>query len=248
MATTSVVSAFRVLEGVARLQPVGLSELAREVELPKSTVQRCLLTLQEVGWAESSTSAPTRWSMTLRALSVIGGFGARESLRDIAVPVMNELQLSTTETVHLAAPDGDVLVLLERLDTSHQLRAFLPLGARIPLHASATGLAFLSAWDQAQVDRYLGGALEVRTDDTLVDPHDIRAELARIRERGYSINVGGLTTHISSVGAPILDRTGAPVAAVSISGPSTRIEPGRFPDLGAQVASAAARITQRLRA
>ncbi|WP_229051397.1 IclR family transcriptional regulator [Aeromicrobium sp. Leaf350] len=246
MATTSVVSAFRVLEGVARRQPVGLSELAREVDLPKSTVQRCLLTLQEIGWADSSAQSPTRWSMTLRALSVCGGAGTRDSLRDAALPVMNELQLATTETVHLAAPDGDVLVLLERLDTSHQLRAFLALGARIPLHASATGLAFLSAWDRAQVDRYLGGALEVRTGDTLVDPDEIRAELARIRERGYSINVGGLTSHISSVGAPIRDRTGAPVGAVSISGPSTRIEPGRFPELGPQVAAAAARISKVL--
>ncbi|MCK5892457.1 MAG: IclR family transcriptional regulator [Aeromicrobium sp.] len=248
MATTSVVSAFRVLEGVARLQPVGLSELAREVELPKSTVQRCLLTLQEVGWAESSSSAPTRWSMTLRALSVTGGMGARESLRDVAVPVMHELQLSTTETIHLVAPDGDELVLLERLDTAHSLRAFLPLGERIPLHASATGLAFLSACDAGRIDRYLDGPLVPRTPDSLTDPDRIRDELAHIRERGWSVNVGGLSSGISSLGAPVLDHTGSPVAAVSISGPSSRIEPSRFDDLGAQVAQAAARITQRLRA
>ncbi|GAA1726729.1 IclR family transcriptional regulator [Aeromicrobium alkaliterrae] len=247
MATTSVVSAFRVLEGVAELQPIGLSELARAVDLPKSTVQRCLLTLQEVGWVESSAAAPTRWGMTLRALSVCGGVGLRESLREVALPVMNDLQLATTETVHLAAPDGDVLVLLERLDTSHRLRAFLALGERIPLHTSATGLAYLSACTPEYVADYLAGPLEQRTPDSMKDPAAIRAELAVIRERGYSVNVGGLSSGISSLGAPVLDRTGAPVAAVSVSGPSSRLEPSRFDDLGPRVADAAARITRLLR-
>ena len=245
MATNSVVSAFAVLEGVARLQPIGLSELAREVGLPKSTVQRCLLTLQEVGWTESSTTTPTRWSMTLRALSVCGSAGTRESLRDLALPAMNELQLATTETIHLAAPDGDELVLLERLDTSHRLRAFLPLGERIPLHASATGLAFLSAWDDPRVDAYLARPLEPRTPDSLVDPAAVRAEVERVRERGYSVNVGGLSTGISSLGAPLVGRDG-PVGAISISGPSSRIEATRFAELGEQVTAAAARVSRLL--
>jgi DNA-binding IclR family transcriptional regulator len=246
MATTSVVSAFQVLEGVARLQPIGLSELARAVELPKSTVQRCLLTLREIGWVESSTTSPTRWNMTLRAFSVCGGAGTRESLRDAALPVMNDLQLATTETVHLAAPDGDVLVLIERLDTAHRLRAFLPLGERIPLHASATGLAFLSACSAERVDAYLDGPLEPRTPDSLVAPDAIRAELDAIRQRGHSVNVGGLSTGISSLGAPVVDRSGTPVGALSVSGPSSRIEPSRFDELGPQVAAAAARISRLL--
>ena len=60
MATNAVVSAFRVLEAVSTMQPVGLSDLARQVELPKSTVQRSLLTLAEVGWLRSTPTQPTR--------------------------------------------------------------------------------------------------------------------------------------------------------------------------------------------
>ena len=115
MTTASVVTAFSVLERVAEHQPVGLSELARAADLPKSTVQRCLLTLQEIGGVESSGAAPTRWSMSLRALSVCGSAGARESLRDLALPIMSDLQLVTTETVHLCAPDGDVLGFAEKI-------------------------------------------------------------------------------------------------------------------------------------
>ncbi|WP_375002596.1 IclR family transcriptional regulator [Aeromicrobium sp. CTD01-1L150] len=246
MTTTSVVSAFRVLEAVAEHQPVGLSELARAVELPKSTTQRCLLTLQEIGWLRGSDTSPTRWGLTFRALAVCGRGGGQESLRDVAVPVMNELQLATTETVHLAAPDGDHLVLVERIDTSHRLRAFLALGEYIALHASATGVAYLSACSDAQVEEYVSGPLEPQTPDTMTDAEQVWAAVRRVREIGYSTNVGGLSAGISSLGAPIVDSRGAPLAAVSASGPSSRMVPERFGDLGPMVAEAAERISREL--
>ncbi|GAA2556006.1 IclR family transcriptional regulator [Mycolicibacterium diernhoferi] len=245
MATESVVSAFRVLEAVAEAQPVGLSELARSVGLPKSTVQRNLLTLQEVGWLRPTETAPTRWQLTYRVVAIVGRAGG-ESLREAALPVMNELQLGTTETIHLAAADGDSLVLVERLDTPHRLRAFLPLGERIALHASATGLAYLSACGDEYLDKYLAGPLPAQTPDTLTDPGRIRAVVNEIRERGYSVNVGGLSHGISSLGAPIESASG-PVAAVSVSGPSSRITADRFDELGPQVREAAARISLALR-
>lgn len=245
LATESVVSAFRVLEAVAETQPVGLSELARTVGLPKSTVQRVLLTLQEVGWLRPTETTPTRWQLTYRAVAVVGRAGGGESLRDIAVPVMNDLQLATTETIHLAAPDGDSLVLVERLDTSHRLRAFLPLGERIALHASATGLAYLSACAQDYLDDYLARPLPAQTPDTITDPDRIRAVVDDVRERGYSMNVGGLSLGISSLGAPIVGPSGV-VAAMSVSGPSSRITEDRFDELGAQVRDAAARISRGL--
>ncbi|WP_395310771.1 IclR family transcriptional regulator [Mycobacterium sp. AMU20-3851] len=246
MATESVVSAFRVLEAVAESQPVGLSELARTVGLPKSTVQRILLTLQEVGWLRPTETTPTRWQLTYRVVAIVGRAGGGESLRDLALPVMNELQLGTTETIHLAAADGDSLVLVERLDTSHRLRAFLPLGERIALHASATGLAYLSACSTEYLDGYLAGPLPAQTPDTITDPDRIRAVVNEIRDRGYSVNVGGLSHGISSLGAPIESRSG-PVAALSVSGPSSRITADRFDELGAQVRDAAARISMALR-
>jgi IclR family acetate operon transcriptional repressor len=242
----SVVSAFRVLETVAEMQPVGLSDLAREVGLPKSSTQRALLTLAEIGWLRASEESPTRWGLTYRALRLSRNVDERSGLRAVALPVMNELQLATTETVHLTAPDGDALVLLERLDTPHPLRAFLPLGERVPLHASATGLAFLAASADEAVDHYLAGGLASRTPDTLTDAAEVRAAIATIRERGWSTNIGGLSTGISSVGAAITDRAGTPVGAVSLSGPSSRMVPERFDDLGPQVARAATRIGAEL--
>lgn len=244
--THSVVSAFRVLEAVAELQPVGLSELAREVDLPKSTTQRMLTTLAEIGWLRPSSQGPARWGLTYRALRLSRSVDGRSGLREVAMPRMSELQLATTETVHLAVPDGDALVLLERLDTSHRLRAFLALGTRIPFHASATGLAYLSALSDAELRERLSDELAPQTAATLVDPEAVRANVDEVRTRGWSINPGGLSEGITAVGAAILERTGQPVGAISVSGPSSRMTPDRFAELGAAVASAALRIGRAL--
>ncbi|MER7080668.1 transcriptional regulator, IclR family [Saccharopolyspora kobensis] len=243
--TNSVVSAFRVLEAVAEAQPVGLSEVARATELPKSTTQRCLLTLQDVGWIRPSDTTPVRWSISYHAIAVCGK-DSKESLREVALPVMSELQLATTETVHLCAPGRNDLVLIERLDTAHPLRAFLPLGARARLHSSATGLAFLAASTDQFIDTYLDGELVADTPDSLTDPALVREALHKTRADGFSRNTGGLSTGINSLGAALLNARNQPVGAISISGPSSRITPDRFDALGPMVREAAAQISTRL--
>ncbi|TCP47321.1 IclR family transcriptional regulator [Tamaricihabitans halophyticus] len=241
-ATNSVVNAFRVLECVAKMQPVGLSELSRAAGLPKSSVQRVLLTLHEIGWLRPSGSQPTRWSLTYRAFSV--GTQARDHqlFRETALPFLNELQLTTTETIHLAAADGQELVIIERLDTAHRLRAFLPLGSRIPLHASATGLAFLASSSPEFISDYLAGRLAAQTDRTITDPDVLRETIETVRLRGYSVNEEGLTDGITAIGAAIVNARGEPIGSVSVSGPSTRMTPEVFETFGAAVRETVGRI------
>ncbi|MEE1770839.1 IclR family transcriptional regulator [Streptomyces sp. JV185] len=246
MTTNSVVSAFRVLEAVAELQPAGLSELARTVDLPKSTVQRCLLTLHELGWLRPSTGRPTRWHLTYRAFAVGSQARDHQQVREAALPFLNELQLTTTETIHLCAPDGNELVLIERLDTAHPLRAFLPLGKRIPLHASATGLAFLAAGTKDFVDNLLADPLPAQALHTITDPGTLRRTLDETRSRGYSINNQGLSNGITAVGAAILDAQGQPVAAVSVSGPTSRITEDKHETYGRAVRDTAQKIHNAL--
>ncbi|MFP5071440.1 IclR family transcriptional regulator [Pseudonocardia nantongensis] len=244
MTTNSVLSAIRVLEVVGERQPVGLSGLARAVGLPKSTVQRCLLTLAEAGWTRVDETS--RWRLTYRAFAV--GNRAREGtpLREIALPVLHELQLATGETVHLAAPDGRDLVLIERLDTAHRLRAFLPLGHRIPMHASATGQAYLAAGTDADVEEYLAGPLEPSTRWTVTDPGALRSRISEVRSRGWSVNPEGLSEGIAAVGAAVLGADGGPAGALSVSGPTVRMTDEVFDAHGVAAADAAARISRDL--
>ncbi|MEB4615377.1 IclR family transcriptional regulator [Leucobacter sp. M11] len=250
MSTQSVVTAIRVLETVSEFQPIGLSELARRLEASKATVFRALTTLETLSWVVQGEGGGlgTDWSLTPHAYSVAVRGGAMRSLRDAALGPMSALQLKSTETVHLAVPDGDALVLAERIDTSHALRAFLALGSRVPLHASATGLAFLSASTDRVVERYLGGALERVSPRTITDPERLWDEIRIIRGRGFAINEEGMSEGITSVGAPIVNQSGVPMACVSISGPSSRVTPDRFVTAGEAVRATAKEIALRIEA
>jgi IclR family acetate operon transcriptional repressor len=227
-----VISAFRVLEAVAERQPVGLSELARAVELPKSTVQRCLLTLQGLGWLRPSATKPTRWNLTYRAFSVGSRARDQRQIRDVALPHLNELQLHTGETIHLTAPDGRELVLVERLDTAHPLRAFLPLGYRIAMHASASGLAYLAACPDDFVERYVAAGLEPVTPHTITEPCKLWESLKAVRERGYAVTEEGLNVGVTAVGVAVTDSDGEPVGCISVSGPVSRMLTEKFAEFG----------------
>jgi IclR family acetate operon transcriptional repressor len=100
----SVMTALRVLDEVAAREPIGVGELARLLELPKSSVQRTLRTLPTAGWIHPAGAESTRWGLTTHILRTgqraTGGLG----LRDVAVPVMEELRSATQETVHLVVP------------------------------------------------------------------------------------------------------------------------------------------------
>lgn len=238
MSTQSVVTAVRVIEAISETQPIGLSELARVLDISKATALRMLTTLEGLRWV--AQNEPTKqWSLTAHAYAVAVRSGPMSTLRDIAIGHMNALQLATTETVHLAIPDGDVLILAERLDTPHALRAFLPLGSKIPLHASATGLAFLAASEDDFVGQYLAAALDRLTDRTMTDRETLLEEVRVVRARGYSINEEGLSSGITSLGAAILGPGGDPLGSVSVSGPSSRIVPERYEQYGREVHAAA---------
>ena len=246
MSTQSVVTAIRVLEAVSDNQPAGLSELSREVDVPKATVLRMLRTLGELGWVAQSEAQAGKWVLTNHAFAVASRGSSGSVIRDAAMGPLNALQLDTTETVHLAVPDRGYMLIIERLDTPHVLRAFLPLGSRLPMHASSTGMAYLSAADEAFVDEYLSGPLEALTPQTVVDPARLRAMIADTRARGYSINEQGLSTGITSIGVPLLGSGGVAAGSISISGPSSRIVPAKYQEYGEAAAGTALEISRAL--
>ncbi|MFE3093280.1 IclR family transcriptional regulator [Streptomyces sp. NPDC059248] len=242
----NVLNALRTLEEVAERQPVGVAELARALGLPKSSTQRALVTLHEAGWIRPAPGTPTRWAVTTKALHVGRRATGELSLRDIAVPVMEELRRRTDETVHLTVPEGGKVVLIERLETSKPVRIILPLGHALPVHASANGKALLAAGAPEAVERLITGGLEQFTDTSITDAGALRAELARIRERGYATNRGEWRTDVSAVAAAVLDADGTPVASISVNVPSSRMTDESRAALGAAVRDAARAVGEAL--
>lgn len=243
----SVLNALRVLEEVAARQPVGVADLARAVESPKSTVQRALLTLHTAGWIRPAAGTPTRWMVSTKALHVGRRATGELGLRDIAVPVMEELRRETDETVHLAVPEGGNIVLIERLETSKPVRIILPLGQNLPAHASANGKAVLAASSDETAERHIADGLTRFTEASIIDPGRLRAELAEIRLRGYATNAGEWRPDVSAVAAAVLGDAGLPVASISINVPTSRMTEDSRATFGASLREAAKTVSEALR-
>ncbi len=218
----SVTTALSVFELVALNQPIGVSELARRLKVGKSTVQRCLETMEAAGWLRADQGPQTRWVITAKSFTLGRRVSEAGHLRSSVLPVMERLRDATGETIHLVVADGRNAVLLERLESPQSMRIFLPLGVHGPLHASATGKAILSRYSEEKISEYLSFDLEAFTSKTIDRPETLKVELNDALHRGYAVVVDERETGASAIAAPIEDGSGAVVAAISISCPTSR--------------------------
>jgi DNA-binding IclR family transcriptional regulator len=242
----TVLSAFRVLEEVAFTQPAGVGELSRKLRMPKSSVQRALQTLWTAGWIRPDGTETTRWVLTTRALQIGQQAIPDLGVRDAALPIMRELRKETGETSHLMVLQENRAVLIERVETEHQIRAVIELGSTVPLHGSSNGKAMLAFRPVEEVRAMLGGRLERHTDKTIVDWDEFLTELARVRKRGYATNVGEWRADITAVASPIFDHAGRASASLSISAPGSRMPKKLRDAYGALVTEAAQRVSATL--
>jgi DNA-binding IclR family transcriptional regulator len=231
--------ALAILAAFTESRPeVGVSELARELGMHKSTVSRLLGTLEgrrlvrRVG--DRFLPGPE--------LARLGSLAARGlALLPVARPVLARLAEATGETVNLAVRQGDRALNVHQVETTHFVGLTDWTARATPLHATANGKALL-AYGAAAVP----AVLESLTDRTIVERAELVNELERTRLRGYAQAVEELEAGLNSVGAPVFDASGDCVAAVSVAGPSYRVSEERLSDLGAACAAAANEISEAL--
>ncbi|WP_232871687.1 IclR family transcriptional regulator [Pseudonocardia kujensis] len=241
---SSALSTLRVLEEVAARQPIGVSELARVTAMPKSSVQRCLVTLQQAGWLRIVDPDRTRWGVTMKALTIgLRGTGEQD-LRDLARPVVKRLAAETDETVHFSLRDGDDIVVIAREDSTHAVRVFIEVGSRVPLRASSTGLAILAGLAAEEVDEVLRHPV-----DSFPEPvptaRELRAEIARTAERGYALNGSSwFRPHVTSLGAAVRNAAGRPFAGLTLAIPEMRFAPSDEEHLARLTVAAAEEISE----
>ncbi|MEU2748347.1 IclR family transcriptional regulator [Streptomyces collinus] len=242
----SVTRSLRILEAVAQHQPVTVGELTKLFGLPKSTVQRTLVTLAEAGWLRANRKDTTRWEIGARVLAVRPAALQGSSLFAAAREPMVRLRDAVNETIHLSVPDAlQCMVVVDRVDCSHAVRTFHTVGDTSPLHATATGRAVLAHLPKQDVEELIERGLERYSDTTPAGPDELRTELDRIRADGYAVNRNQYRPDVCAIAAPVLDEDGTPLATVAISMPDSRYDAERLPEWGRMVADAAAEITGR---
>lgn len=241
-----LIQGLRVFETVSERQPIGVSELARTLELPKASVQRALVALGDAGWLRRTPGPSPRWVVTQHAM-VIGMLGTGGStLRELALPVMEELRDATRESIHLAVPEDDGLVVVERIEGPQGGRQIEPIGRRVPYHATASGKAVLAHLVPELRQQRLRESLQHHGTRVAFEPATFALELDRVVALGYSVTDREWRPDVIAVGAPILTTRGEPIGAISVSAPADRMPAPLRDDYGQLVANAGKDLSDRL--
>jgi IclR family pca regulon transcriptional regulator len=200
---------------------LGVSELAREIGLSRSTTHRYVATLAALGYLEQD-GLTRRYRLGPRVLDL--GFSAINSmeLREISVPHLQRLSDETGHTVNMAILDGADIVYVERCRSSRQgqreIDLNLHVGSRLPAYCTSMGkvlLAYLPNGERdAAVDRV---ELTQRGPNTLTQRSALLAELERVRRQGLAVNNEELAFGLRSIAAPVRDHEGEAAAAINLA-------------------------------
>jgi IclR family acetate operon transcriptional repressor len=242
----SATTALQALEALAQQQPMGVSELARRLDISKPAAQRALQALADAQWIRRSDQQPGRWVLTVKVIEVASQMGGELGLRDLAAPLMRELVDATGEAVHLSVLDGPDVVTIDQIDSTQPVRIHWPLGARSPAYAAASGKALLSAMPTELLAAHLPARLAAMTAQTITDLDGLHAELGRIRRRGYSIQRGEVRDDVASIAAAVAAPRDRPIAALSVFMPAHRFPVDGGVAVGALVATTAAKLSGSL--
>ena len=221
-----------------RRPDLGVSELAAELGMHKSTVSRLLATLERRGLVrrEGERFAPGPELARLGTLAIRG-----LTLAGVAREPLELLAQRTGETVNLAVRDGAQALNVLQVNATHFVGVTDWTGRAAPLHATANGKALLAFGGASAA-----GRLTRLTRSTIVDRRTLRTELERTRDAGFAIAVEELEVGLHAVAAPVFDAAGTCVAAVSVSGPAYRLPEARLPELGELCIAAGADVSARL--
>lgn len=237
----SIDRAFAVLRSLTS-GPAGVTQLAEQVELPKSTVSRLLSTLEELGVVEQVT-AGGNYRIGPGLIEIATAVMPGRSLVAAARPHLVELARRTGEAAGLSVPDGRMAHYVDQADSDNQVQVRDWTGERIVMHAVSSGLVFLAWADPSFVDAYLKGPLQAFTSRTITDPATLRRRLAEIREVGYAWIYEEFSDGANSVAAPIRNQRGDVIAAIHSHGPAHRFPGTRSADeVGALVVASANRL------
>jgi DNA-binding IclR family transcriptional regulator len=203
-----------VLEALGRPRP--LAEIAELSGLPKPTVHRILQVLVARGFARDGDDGV--YAAGPRVLALAGETLADLDVAGTARPLLTTLQRTVGGTVHLALRNGDEAVYVEKIDGGEPYRMASRIGLPLRLHSTGIGKAILAYLPEPELDDVLTRIpLEARTASTLVTAPKLRAELARVRERGYAIDDEENEAGVRCVAAPLFDHRGRVAGGLSVS-------------------------------
>lgn len=244
-AVQSVDRAVSVLEILARHGEAGVTEIADELAVHKSTASRLLGVLENRGLVAQAQDRG-KYYLGAGVLRLAGAAAVRLDISQEGVPVCRELADELGETVNIAVHDEDAAVNIMQARGTASVTAQNWLGRRTPLHATASGKVLLAHMPPTLREGLLARSLPRFTERTVTGATALRAELEAVVEQGYAMTVGELELGLAAVASPVRVHDGRVVGAISVSGPVYRLSPDRLPELAERAATAGADLSRRM--
>jgi IclR family transcriptional regulator, acetate operon repressor len=211
---------------------LGVSEIARITGLKRSTVHRLLVTLRRSELVQQLPNS-TDYALGPHVLRLAEVAFHQVNLEQTAKAIMPRLRDQCDETIGLHARLGPTTrTVLDQVESRQPLRRiYTEIGMPIPIYLGAPGKVLLAYSSSELREEVLSGKLEPATPRTITDPHKLRIELARTRKRGYALSLGERVAGISTLAVPVANHTGAVIASLSVTGPSSRLSKKRLLEL-----------------
>ncbi|MGW7198316.1 IclR family transcriptional regulator [Streptomyces chryseus] len=241
----SVDRAVSVLEILARLGEAGVTEIADELDVHKSTAFRLLGVLENRGLVGQSKERG-KYYLGAGVLRLAGAAAGRLDISQESAPVVRELADEAGETVNIAVLDDDAAVNVMQARGAASVTAQNWLGRRTPLHATSSGKVLLAGLPAAARETFLARRLPRFTEHTVTSAAELRAQLAEIASEGYAVVAEEMEVGLSAVAAPVRSHDGQVIGAVSVSGPVYRMDEVRLEELAKLAVDAAGELSYRM--
>lgn len=205
--------------------PMAITEIVKKVGLKISTVHRLLATLVSRGYVEKE-GENGKYKLSLKLLSMGQSSAYPLDLRARARRYLEELVERCNETANLTVFDKGEVVYIDQVESTNivLVKMFSTIGTRRQAHCTGSGKVLLAYLPPAEQERIVSSVeLKRYTDETIIDKDILMKELQRIHTQGYALDMGERVKDMRCVAAPVMRHDGDVIAAVSVSGPSTRI-------------------------
>ena len=240
----------RIIESLARAsQPMRLSDLAKEVDMPSSTVLRMLMTLEDMGYAYQEEEGLRRYGLTGRFLYLGQLISAQNSMQHIVHPFLKKVTGQLGEMSCVAMMDQGKLRYIDVVEsTQNRIVIRQRIGGSAPMHCTGSGKLFLMQLSAPELDDYIArDGLPAHTPHTLTSRPALARELEKCRANGYAIDDEECELGMRCVAAPIFNLQGEVRAAISVSGPAARMPSVRMEtEIIPLLCATARRITEKV--
>lgn len=222
-------------------------EITRRLQLPRTTVHELVTTLAARSYLVPVPDQPGRYRLGVRTYQLGSRYAEQLDLAAEGQQVARWVAETCGETVHVAVLEGAHVIYIAKVDSTHAVRMVSATGRRLPAHCTAVGKMLLASLPPEELDRRLpDGELPAMTAHSLSSPAALHRALAQIREEGVASEQRESNPDVGCVAAPVRDRSGRVVAALSVSVPMIRWSPERRQGLAELATRGARELSERL--